>query len=142
MFITSKNKYLSNDMKIFGTWSIPLSCNSVSIPLVCIVRLSIWGYFGTSIDRVSISLFNVKTDLNWSLNLSALSLLSTIFTWHWKLKALTHIWCTYPGSVMKTNEMIYIWHQLTIYKWNNSTVKFVAMSDQQSFWSCRLMRII
>ncbi len=25
MFITSKNKYLSNDMKIFGTCSIPLS---------------------------------------------------------------------------------------------------------------------
>ncbi len=24
MFITSKNKYLSNDMKIFGTCSIPL----------------------------------------------------------------------------------------------------------------------
>ncbi len=27
MFITSKNKYLSNDMKIFGTCSIPLTCN-------------------------------------------------------------------------------------------------------------------
>ncbi len=27
MFITSKNKYLSNDMKIFGTCSIPLSLN-------------------------------------------------------------------------------------------------------------------
>ncbi len=25
MFITSKNKYLSNDMKIFGTCSIPLT---------------------------------------------------------------------------------------------------------------------
>ncbi len=25
MFINSKNKYLSNDMKIFGTCSIPLS---------------------------------------------------------------------------------------------------------------------
>ncbi len=25
MFITSKNKYLSNDMKIFGTCSIPLN---------------------------------------------------------------------------------------------------------------------
>ncbi len=25
MFITSKNKYLSNDMKMFGTCSIPLS---------------------------------------------------------------------------------------------------------------------
>ncbi len=24
MFVTSKNKYLSNDMKIFGTCSIPL----------------------------------------------------------------------------------------------------------------------
>ncbi len=28
MFITSKNKYLSNDMKIFGTCSIPLSVGS------------------------------------------------------------------------------------------------------------------
>ncbi len=27
MFITSKNKYLSNDMKIFGTCSIPLRAN-------------------------------------------------------------------------------------------------------------------
>ncbi len=25
MFITSKNKYLSNDMKLFGTCSIPLT---------------------------------------------------------------------------------------------------------------------
>ncbi len=24
MFITSKNKYLSNDMKLFGTFSVPL----------------------------------------------------------------------------------------------------------------------
>ncbi len=28
MFITSKNKYLSNDMKIFGTCSIPLMYNN------------------------------------------------------------------------------------------------------------------
>ncbi len=31
MFITSKNKYLSNDMKIFGTCSIPLTCEHKSI---------------------------------------------------------------------------------------------------------------
>ncbi len=29
MFITSKNKYLSNDMKIFGTCSIPLTSPSL-----------------------------------------------------------------------------------------------------------------
>ncbi len=29
MFITSKNKYLSNDMKIFGTCSIPLKLKDV-----------------------------------------------------------------------------------------------------------------
>ncbi len=29
MFITSKNKYLSNDMKIFGTCSIPLNTRQV-----------------------------------------------------------------------------------------------------------------
>ncbi len=34
MFITSKNKYLSNDMKIFETCSIPLSNCTVCGPLV------------------------------------------------------------------------------------------------------------
>ncbi len=29
MFITSKNKYLSNDMKIFGTCSIPLMSTGI-----------------------------------------------------------------------------------------------------------------
>ncbi len=32
MFITSKNKYLSNDMKIFGTCSIPLMLNWLENP--------------------------------------------------------------------------------------------------------------
>ncbi len=32
MFIASKNKYLSNDMKIFGTCSIPLSTTASSSP--------------------------------------------------------------------------------------------------------------
>ncbi len=31
MFIISKNKYLSNDMKIFGTCSIPLTFNVIFI---------------------------------------------------------------------------------------------------------------
>ncbi len=33
MFITSKNKYLSNDMKIFGTCSIPLSLKEHSLTI-------------------------------------------------------------------------------------------------------------
>ncbi len=36
LFITSKNKYLSNDMNIFGTCSIPLSSFS-SLKSVCII---------------------------------------------------------------------------------------------------------
>ncbi len=40
MFITSKNQYLSNDMKIFGTCSIPLSC--VSYSWCCDKGQSIW----------------------------------------------------------------------------------------------------
>ncbi len=36
MFITSKNKYLSNDMKIFGTCSIPL--NVVDVTKFIIIR--------------------------------------------------------------------------------------------------------
>ncbi len=31
MFITSKNKYLSNDMKIFGTCSIPLNVEKCEV---------------------------------------------------------------------------------------------------------------
>ncbi len=31
MFITSKNKYLSNDMNIFGTYSIPLTKYTVEV---------------------------------------------------------------------------------------------------------------
>ncbi len=38
MFITSKNKYLSNDMKIFGTCSIPLSC-MVTIEIDIVYKL-------------------------------------------------------------------------------------------------------
>ncbi len=34
MFITSKNKYLSNDMKIFGTCSIPLRRTIMKTPKV------------------------------------------------------------------------------------------------------------
>ncbi len=34
MFITSKNKYLSNDMKIFGTCSIPLLLKHFSYPFI------------------------------------------------------------------------------------------------------------
>ncbi len=40
MFITSKNKYLSNDMKIFGTCSIPLtSIDYRNISLSTITRM-------------------------------------------------------------------------------------------------------
>ncbi len=35
MFITSKNKYLLNDMKIFGTCSIPLNKLGVRISYTC-----------------------------------------------------------------------------------------------------------
>ncbi len=38
MFITSKNKYLSNDMKIFGTCSIPLT----NIKHVCVFQILQW----------------------------------------------------------------------------------------------------
>ncbi len=41
MFITSKNKYLSNDMKIFGTCSIPLTAvprkSITSINILCVM---------------------------------------------------------------------------------------------------------
>ncbi len=39
MFITSKNKYLSNDMKIFGTCSIPLIIG-ISFTTLCDCLLS------------------------------------------------------------------------------------------------------
>ncbi len=35
MFITSKNKYLSNDMKIFGTCSIPLRFRKPPLSSLC-----------------------------------------------------------------------------------------------------------
>ncbi len=45
MFITSKNKYLSNDMKIFGTCSIPLSCVMFLHEVVLLVYFSRQGDF-------------------------------------------------------------------------------------------------
>ncbi len=44
IFITSKNKYLLNDMKIFGTCSIPLKTKSNEI--IMHVQLC-WCYFSS-----------------------------------------------------------------------------------------------
>ncbi len=42
MFITSKNKFLSNDMKIFGTSSIPLTLILITILWVLVLLANIF----------------------------------------------------------------------------------------------------
>ncbi len=41
IFVTSKNKYLSNDMKIVGTCSIPLSSNLYAF-IILVYLISDW----------------------------------------------------------------------------------------------------
>ncbi len=53
MFITSKNKYLSNDMKISGTCSIPLSRNCQNKSLE-IVTTKIYVYFNILFRKVHV----------------------------------------------------------------------------------------
>ncbi len=45
MFITSKNKYLSNDMKIFGTCSIPLKQTTVKPNIWMLIMLKVHTLF-------------------------------------------------------------------------------------------------
>ncbi len=63
MFITSKNKYLSNDMKIFGTCSIPLInvlyinklLNKIDISCVTFDL----NYLKTTLQPTTFSLFQI-----------------------------------------------------------------------------------
>ncbi len=66
MFITSKNKYLSNDMKIFGTCSIPLKLESYNFSTnfhwsVCIntfleMSITIFHLYIVALVQLSLSL--------------------------------------------------------------------------------------
>ncbi len=64
MFITSENKYLLNDMKIFGTCSIPLiyilyelSGHNVTFPFTCsIIRQKFYIKFNLLLNALTFSL--------------------------------------------------------------------------------------
>ncbi len=58
MFITSKNKYLSNDMKIFGTCSIPLNKRA---QIEIIILYTSYCVFGVMIcDDNNFEMFNIQ----------------------------------------------------------------------------------
>ncbi len=72
MFITSKNKYLSNDMKIFGTCSIPLRIRyykQFELMLKCGFYCAVWHRQNTTEYSVANRAFQGKRLLKTQQNI-------------------------------------------------------------------------